>query len=55
MLSHLEVLRQAGFEEVEQYDFPTRHVWTLDSFLGSLYSTSFASVAWRTWGGRHGS
>jgi len=43
MLSHQEVLTQAGFEEVEQYDFPTPHVWTLDSFVGYLYSTSFAS------------
>lgn len=42
-LSHQEVLTQAGFEEVEQYDFPTPHVWTLDSFIGYLYSTSFAS------------
>jgi SAM-dependent methyltransferase len=43
MLSHQEVLTEAGFEEVEQYDFPTPHVWTLDSFIGYLYSTSFAS------------
>jgi SAM-dependent methyltransferase len=44
-LSHQEVLTQAGFEEVEQYDFPTPHVWALDSFIGYLYSTSFASKA----------
>jgi len=43
MLSHQEVLTQAGFGEVEQYDFPTPHVWTLDSLLGYLSSTSFAT------------
>jgi hypothetical protein len=43
MLSHQEVLTQAGFEEVEQYEVPAPRVWTLDSFIGYLYSTSFAS------------
>ena len=33
MLSHLEVLRQAGFEEVEQYDFPIPHYGRSTAFL----------------------
>jgi hypothetical protein len=36
---------EAGFEEVEQYDFPAPHAWTLDSFIGYLYSTSLLKDA----------
>lgn len=39
---HEEVLENAGFD-IEVHRFPTPHVWTLDSFIGFLYSTSKAS------------
>ena len=38
-----EVLQTAGFEDVASYEFPTPHVWTLDDFVGYLYSTSGVS------------
>ena len=38
-----EILRAAGFEEVEIYKFPIPHVWTLDSIIGFQYSTSVTS------------
>ena len=38
-----EVLQSAGFEDVASYEFPTPHVWTLDDFVGYLYSTSGVS------------
>lgn len=41
------VLRDAGFVEVMEYQFPTSHVWTADSFLGYLKSTSVGSEAVR--------
>ena len=35
-----KVLTALGFEHVGAYDFPHPHVWTLDSILGNLHSTS---------------
>ena len=35
-----EVLTAFGFEHVGTYDFPHPYVWTLDSILGNLHSTS---------------
>lgn len=47
-----QVLRRAGFAPVESRSFETPHVWTLESLLGYLRSTSFASRA--ALGERHG-
>jgi len=44
------VLRAAGFEDVEGHEFLGPHVWTLDTIVGNLYSTSVASK--RTLGDR---
>jgi len=38
-----EVLLMAGFEEVESHEFRVPHVWTLDSLVGYLHSTSGVS------------
>ncbi len=38
-----EVLQTAGFADVASYEFSTEHVWTLDDFVGYLYSTSGVS------------
>ena len=35
-----QVLTALGFEHVGTYDFPHPYVWTLDSILGNLHSTS---------------
>jgi hypothetical protein len=43
MMTHEEVLRQAGFDPVESREFPTPQEWDVDSFIGYLYSTSIAS------------
>jgi SAM-dependent methyltransferase len=43
--AHAEVIRDAGFEQVEEYSFPTRYTWSLDSFVGYLYSTAVVSPA----------
>ncbi len=40
-----QVLHHAGFAPVESRSFETPHVWTLESLLGNLRSTSFASRA----------
>ncbi len=40
---HEVVLAEADFE-VEQFKFPSLYTWTLDTFMGYLYSTSFASL-----------
>jgi SAM-dependent methyltransferase len=40
---HNEVLEQAGYEDVAEYEFPTPHTWTLDAVVGYVYSTSVAS------------
>ena len=47
-----EVLRCAGFAPVESRSFETPYIWTLESLLGYLRSTSFASRA--ALGDRHG-
>ena len=39
-----QVLTAFGFEHVGTYDFPHPHVWTLDSVLGNLNSTSNLSA-----------
>jgi len=41
---HEEVLEAVGFD-LEVHRFPTPYVWTLDSFVGYLYSTAKASKA----------
>lgn len=42
---HEDVLRVAGFATVTELTFPTTYTWSLDEFIGYLYSTSFASRA----------
>jgi SAM-dependent methyltransferase len=37
------ILEAAGFEIIGNYQFPTAHVWTPDSVVGFLYSTSVLS------------
>jgi SAM-dependent methyltransferase len=44
-LSHEDVLRAAGFREVDKREFLVPHVWTIDEIIGHTYSTSFASRA----------
>ena len=39
---HGEFLRAAGFD-IESYEFFVPYVWTLESIVGNLYSTSIAS------------
>ena len=39
-----QVLTAFGFEHVGTYDFPHPYVWTLDSILGNLHSTSNLST-----------
>ncbi|MCL5103538.1 MAG: class I SAM-dependent methyltransferase [Armatimonadetes bacterium] len=39
---HEEVLEDVGFQ-VEVHRFPTPYVWTIDAFIGFVYSTSRAS------------
>jgi SAM-dependent methyltransferase len=41
--SEEEVLTAAGFVDVVTYPFDRPHVWTLESILGNLYSTSGCS------------
>lgn len=38
-----KLLQRAGFVDVESYGFAHPHVWTLDSIIGNLYSTSTCS------------
>lgn len=42
---HEDVLRAAGLVSVTELTFPTTYTWSLDEFIGYLYSTSFASRA----------
>ena len=43
-LDHIRsVLHDAGFEDVENYSFVHPNVWTVDSIVGNLYSTSRCS------------
>jgi hypothetical protein len=37
------VFREAGFEDVESYSFVHPHIWTVESIIGNLYSTSRCS------------
>ena len=39
---HQSVLAELGYE-IEEDNFPVRHEWSLETLLGYLYSTSFAS------------
>ena len=39
-ITNAEVLTAVGFEYVGTHDFPHPYVWTLDSILGNLHSTS---------------
>lgn len=41
--AHDEVLRAAGFVDVIELTFPAHQSWDLDSFIGYLRSSSFAS------------
>ncbi|WP_162907318.1 class I SAM-dependent methyltransferase [Allorhizocola rhizosphaerae] len=43
--SHEKVLRSAGFADVEERLFHVPHVWSVDGFIGYLYSTSVVSKA----------
>jgi SAM-dependent methyltransferase len=38
-----EVLADAGFLDIEKVEFDVPHTWTLDEFVGYLYSTSYSS------------
>lgn len=42
---HEVVIAACGFSDVVRYDFLTPYTWTIDSILGYLRSTSFASLA----------
>lgn len=44
-LTHEQALVDAGFIDVAEYKFPTPYMWTMDSFIGYLYSTSVAAKA----------
>lgn len=44
-LTHEQALLDAGFHDVVEYQFPTPYVWTLETFMGYLYSTSVAAKA----------
>jgi 2-polyprenyl-3-methyl-5-hydroxy-6-metoxy-1,4-benzoquinol methylase len=41
--SDRQILREAGFVNIRNRRFPTKHTWSIDSFIGYLYSTSVAS------------
>ncbi len=45
VLPHEAIVAEAGFEEVREFKLSVPHTWTLDAFVGYLYSTSFASRA----------
>ena len=42
---HADVLTASAFSEVEESVIPVRRTWTVDSVIGNLFSTSFASQA----------
>jgi SAM-dependent methyltransferase len=44
-LSHTQVLEAEGFEQIQEREFPTPYVWTLDAFIGYLQSTAMISGA----------
>jgi SAM-dependent methyltransferase len=41
---HEQVLRDAGFRDVASFEFTAPHVWSIDSIIGYLRSTSVASA-----------
>jgi len=44
---HEACLADSGFVRVEEHRFEIEHVWTLDSFVGYLYSTSIVAAVVR--------
>jgi hypothetical protein len=38
------VLRDAGYRDVAEYEFATPYQWSLETFLGYVYSTSVAAA-----------
>jgi len=38
-----DIMRESPFKQVEEFIVPVTRTWTVDSILGYLYSTSFAS------------
>lgn len=42
---YADVLNASAFGEVEEFVIPVRRTWTVDSVIGNLFSTSFASRA----------
>lgn len=40
---HEDALRAVGFTNLAEHRFNVPHTWTLDDYIGYLYSTSFAS------------
>lgn len=42
---HQECLAQTPFADIKVTEFHKTHVWSADSIVGYLYSTSFASRA----------
>lgn len=41
--SHMEALRAAGFVRLEEHVFPTPLTWTVEDFIGYLFSSAAAS------------
>lgn len=41
--THREALQAAGFEHIEEHEFPTPQTWTLNDFVGYIFSTGAAS------------
>ena len=41
--NHMEVLRKSKFQDVQVHKIISPHSWTIETILGNLYSTSFAS------------
>jgi SAM-dependent methyltransferase len=44
-LTHEDVLRQAGYDEITETWYAADHVWTIEGFLGYLHSTAVLSKA----------
>lgn len=42
--THEDILREAGFIDVTEYPFPTPHTWTMDEFIGFVWSTSYTAT-----------
>jgi hypothetical protein len=45
LLTHQDVLEQAGFGDIAEKTYAAQHMWTLEMFIGYLHSTSLASKA----------